>query len=145
MNDDIKVVQQGPLSLPQFDQRNIVRIERLSREEITARYRLEKQVTETSTFEWVDEVPSRSGGGKAGGGKYASLVEELGKNAGKIAKLGPMGQGAASGAVARLKELGANATSRTVDGEVFVFTHVATDEVAPEDHNSEGMFEGEDG
>ena len=78
-----------------------------------------------SEFEWVDEIPKRTGGGKKGGGKYQELVKVLGGAPGKVAKLGPMGAGAASGAVKRLKELGADATSRNVDGEAFVYVTVA--------------------
>ena len=76
-------------------------------------------------YEVVAEIPKRGGGGgKTGGGKYAKFVEEL--VPGEIRKLGPFGVGAAGGAVARLKKLGAEATSRNVDGEVFVYVTLPT-------------------
>jgi hypothetical protein len=76
-----------------------------------------------SKMEWVDEVPPRGGGGgMKGTGKYAAIVGELQRNAGNVMKLGPYTPGAASGAVSRLKELGVNATSRTIDGDTYVYT-----------------------
>ena len=71
-------------------------------------------------YEVVAEIPKRGGGGgKQGGGKYAQFVQSL--VPGEIRMIGPFGVGAAGGAVARLKKLGAEATSRNVEGEVFVF------------------------
>lgn len=91
----------------------------------------------TAEFEWVDEIPKRTGGGKAGGGKYQTLAETLKGAPGKVAKLGPFSVGAGSGATRRLKDLGVDATSRTVDGKVFVYA-VAEGE---NDDNSESIFE----
>lgn len=78
--------------------------------------------------EWVEEVPPRGGGGgQKGSGKYAAIVMELNLNPGAVMKLGPYSTGAASGAVARLKELGVQATSRSIEGTPYVYTWAETE------------------
>lgn len=108
--------------------------------------------TQEPTLEWVEEVPPRGGGGgMKGTGKYATIVGELKRNEGAVLKLGPYTPGAASGAVARLKELGVMATSRTIDGTPFVFTWAASDngeveaEAEPEGADPDEVWENEGG
>lgn len=91
-----------------------------------------EQETPQQTQVWVEEVPPRGGGGgQKGTGKYAAIVTELNINVGNVMKLGPYSTGAASGAVARLKELGVQATSRTLDGVPYVFAWAEADDVDP--------------